>query len=109
MSSPPGEKPKPQPQPQPIDALQLEIRGEMAASLGRTAERLEQRLAELGVIRGEILGLEGAERVRRVAAYHRLLEEAQEYRWYLMVQREAMGLHHHDALLRLYPLPPRLR
>lgn len=105
MRSPLDGKPKPE----PIDAVQLEIRGEMAASLGRTAEQLEQRLAELGVMREEILQLEGGERVRRVAAYHRLLEEAQEYHWYLMVQREAMGLRNHDALLRLYPLPPRLR
>ena len=36
---------------------------------------------------------------------HKRLDEAERYRYYLIVQREAMGLRHHAEVARRYPLP----
>ena len=43
-----------------------------------------------------------------VAAYEALRKQARRYRWYLEVQREALGLVRHDDLDRFYPIPPQL-
>ena len=35
--------------------------------------------------------------------------DAKLHYWYLMVQREALGMYDHGVIARLYPMPPRLR
>jgi hypothetical protein len=39
------------------------------------------------------------------AEYERLRARARQYRWYLEVQREALGLRHHGFLDRFYAVP----
>ena len=77
----------------PID---YEIIEEKAATLGRVTARLEATLA----------ALEAAEDPALRAS---LREEAAEWLWYVVVQREAIGVTHHDALFEAYRIPPAIR
>jgi hypothetical protein len=83
------------------DRLLCEIASEKAAALARIAGTLEALVAELHRIAAALQAgePEAAERHRR------LREQALRYRWYLEVQREAVGLTWHDELDRLYPIP----
>ncbi len=83
-----------------LAALEEEIRAEIAASLGRVAEKLEGFLAQLD-------RLAAAPRTPEVVAAHRAARaQAQLHHWYLVVQREAIGLRDHSRLP--YVIPPRL-
>jgi hypothetical protein len=92
-----------------LAALEEEIRGEKASTLGRTAALLEEHLAALDDMRAQLARAPTDERMARVAAYNARLTEAERVYWYLQVQREAMGLRNDDTLAALYPLPRRLR
>jgi hypothetical protein len=46
------------------------------------------------------------DRSAALGRYASLLERARTWRWYLEVQREAVGLTRHDLIDQLYPLPP---
>jgi len=48
----------------------------------------------------------GPEREREVAAWRDLRARAVKYRWYLEVQREALGLRQHQLLDEFYRIPP---
>jgi hypothetical protein len=56
-----------------LEALRSEIYGEMAAALGRSAERLSRALQQLDAMRGELEALE-----RALAAGARVSERAKE-------------------------------
>ena len=86
-----------------------EIRGEMAANLGRIARTLEWQIERLQCMGVEIERAEGGDRARRVATYMGVRREARLYRWYLEVQREALGLVDHRELERVYPIPGPIR
>jgi hypothetical protein len=85
----------------PID---YEIQGEKAATLGRVADKLQAALAALAAAEGAPAGT-----AENDLAHARLLEEAAEWLWYLVVQREAIGLTSHDALFETYRVPPLVR
>jgi hypothetical protein len=89
-----------------FEGLEKEILAEKAAALARIAGRLEGLLAELERLGEQIPALSGPERERSLESHRLALEEARLYRWYLDVQREAVGLRRHEGLDRLYPLPP---
>ena len=95
-----------------LAALHAEIAEEKAGALGRIAEKLEALLAACERLRGEVeaAGAEGAPgaRARLLAEYERTRAEAKLYYWYLVVQRESVGLYEHGIIARLYPIPPRL-
>ncbi len=89
-------------------AVEREIAEEKASALGRIgsafslrhqkaweAWRAWERGRESGEGRGE-----GLER-----ALGRAMDEAERYRYFLIVQREAMGLRNHAEVGRKYPLP----
>jgi hypothetical protein len=82
-----------------------ELRAEKAAALGRIAGALEGMLAELRQRREDFARLASHERARAVEEYRSLRERARLYRWYLVVQREALGLFRHEDVDRHYPLP----
>ena len=84
---------------------EAEIRAEKAAALARIAGTLEGILAELQRRREDLARLPGGGRARAVEDYAALREQARLYRWYLIVQREALGLFRHDEVDRYYPLP----
>src|SRR6266581_1478871 len=84
---------------------EAELRWEKAAALARIAGALEDILAELQRHRMEFDRLARDERPRAAQAYDALRERARLYRWYLVVQREALGLFRHEDVDRHYPLP----
>jgi hypothetical protein len=84
---------------------EAEIRAEKAAALARIAGTLDGLLIELQRRRDEFERLPSGERPRAAEAYATLREQAQLYRWYLVVQREALGLFRHDDVDWHYPLP----
>jgi hypothetical protein len=84
---------------------ETEIRGEMVAALARITGTLEALLGELQRRGEELRGLPGPDRARALEDWAAVREQARQYRWYLVVQREALGLFRHDDLDRHYPLP----
>jgi hypothetical protein len=77
-----------------------------AATLGRIGGTLESLIETLNTIRLQLPAMPEAERSAALARYASLLERARTWRWYLEVQREAVGLTRHDLDDQLYPLPP---
>jgi hypothetical protein len=88
--------------------LEAEIRREKAEALRRAGERLEAALVRLAALRAEVERLHGPRRVRVARTHNTLRERARLYRWYLVVQREAVGARAHGEVDELYPIPGRL-
>ena len=86
--------------------LLKELQEERAAALARISRRLERLLDQLQAVREQIAHARDEDRARLAAAYRELHEQAVKYRWYLEVQREAIGLRHHQHLDEFYPIPP---
>jgi len=92
-------------------SLLKELQEERAAALARISRRLERLLNQLQATRERIAhggdNLRSDEdRARDIAAYRGLHREAVKYRWYLEVQREAIGLRQHQHLDEFYRIPP---
>ena len=87
-------------------SLLKELQEERAAALARISRRLERLIAQLQATREQIAHDRDQDRDRDIAAYHELRKEAIKYRWYLEVQREAIGLRHHQRLDEFYRIPP---
>jgi hypothetical protein len=87
-------------------SLLKELQEERAAALVRISRRLERLLDQLSATREQIAHGREEDRARDVAAYRELREQALKYRWYLEVQREAIGLRQHQRLDEFYPIPP---
>jgi CRP-like cAMP-binding protein len=86
--------------------LLKELAEERAAALARISRRLERLLEQLHATREQIAHGRDEDRPRAVAAYRELHQQAVKYRWYLEVQREAIGLRHHQRLDEFYRIPP---
>ena len=86
--------------------LLKELNEERASALKRIAGMLESLIERLGDMRARIAHTEGDARAREIAAYRELRAHAARYRWYLEVQREALGIVRHDALDEFYRIPP---
>src|SRR5207247_1190730 len=85
-----------------------------ARGLGRTAEKLEQRLAACARLRAEAEAVadasaDAATRARIVEEHERVRVDAKLHFWYLVVQRESVGITDHGIIQRMYPMPARLR
>jgi hypothetical protein len=97
--------------------VQAEIEKEKAEALGRAGGRLEGAIRALRLIREEIEALEAGRAspadplepaeaaARRRAEYAAQRRQARLYHYYLIVQREALGLRKHGDVDRLYPVP----
>lgn len=95
-----------------LEAIRQEILSEMAASLGRAEEHINEALLRLDVLEREIAALarEPARREQhraKVAEFNAAREVAQKRIWELTVQRECIGLFRHDHLASYYPVPPK--
>ncbi|WNG35067.1 hypothetical protein F0U60_16645 [Archangium minus] len=86
-------------------AIEVEIQSEKASALRRVASRLESLLVELTETEQALRGTSGPVRARLVERHKELRADAEKQRWYLIVQREAMGLRHHGDIYELYRLP----
>jgi hypothetical protein len=90
--------------------VERELRAEKAAALAIAAEKLEQALAQLSVAQqAHDSAADPAQRQELAAKHQALRAYAAERLWYLLVQREAMGLTQHDNVLAFYRVPPALR
>jgi hypothetical protein len=84
---------------------------EKAAALRRIGGHLEELVSELVRLRHLAAGLEGGARdelERARGTFRRVRKEAVRYRWYLEVQREAVGVRSHYRLDEIYPMPESL-
>ena len=93
-------------------SLLKELQEERAAALARISRRLERLLDQLHAAREQLHSDQDRrgdnDRARDLAAYRELHKEAVKYRWYLEVQREAIGLRQHEHLDEFYRIPPEL-
>ena len=86
--------------------LLRELQEERASALRRISGTLEALIRELHASRDRVHRATGPAREREVAAWRDLRARAVKYRWYLEVQREAIGLRQHQHLDEFYPIPP---
>jgi hypothetical protein len=93
-------------------SLLKELQEERAAALARISRRLERLLEQCEATRAQIAHGGGSDRrsdedrARDLAAYRELRKQVVKYRWYLEVQREAIGLRNHQGLDEFYRIPP---
>ncbi len=87
-------------------SLLRELQEERAAALARISRRLERLIEQLQATREQIAHGRDEDRARDLAAYRDLHKQALKYRWYLEVQREAIGLRQHQRIDEFYPIPP---
>jgi hypothetical protein len=85
-----------------------EIAAEKAAVLRRVASGLEARLEELRRLLGAI-GAGTGDRAALVERFNEARNDARLRRWYLEVQRKAIGLRRHELLDELYSVPAPIR
>lgn len=79
--------------------IEKEIVGERAGALSRAVEALERAIAELAGFAGP--------RQHRLREY--LLGEAAERLWFVIVQREAIGVMRHEVLYEVLEIPMEVR
>ena len=91
-----------------LDALRRELFAEMAASLGRAEDRINEALLHLDLLGKEVDALEarGTTSSEKVAEFNAARKVAERRIWELSVQRECLGLRRHDILREFFPLPP---
>lgn len=82
-------------------AIQKEIRAEKAGALARAVEALEAALRELA-------GHDAAGQ-RRPGARAELVADAGERLWFVVIQREAMGVLRHEVLYEVLRVPAEVR
>ena len=85
--------------------LLKELNEERIAALTRISGTLESLIAQLQQVRERMSSSHASARDRDLAAYRELHERARKYRWYLEVQREALGMRHHRIVDELYAIP----
>jgi hypothetical protein len=89
--------------------VEKELLAEKAAALGRAGDSLAAALATLRQAEAALAAAEPdqlpALRVRR----RELRDLAAERLWYVLVQREAVGIFQHEGMLREQRVPPEVR
>lgn len=89
--------------------VERDIRAEKAAALGRAGERLEVLLGEVqAAARALGAAREPAARERLGREYEAARARALAARQALVIQREAIGLRHHQVVDQQFPEPPPL-
>lgn len=86
-------------------AMTAELNKEKASGLGNTGRLLEEAIAKLNALSGKVGTTHGAVRAELLSEYADTRKRALELRWYLEVQREAMGLRRHTDLDHFFPIP----
>ena len=85
--------------------LLRELHEERADALRRISRTLEALITELHASAERVRIATGKDREREVAVWRDLRARAVKYRWYLEVQREAVGFRRHEVLDEFYRLP----
>lgn len=90
-------------------AIEVEIRKEKVSALRRVAGRLETAITDLRELEAKMPAPGSPDRARFVERHQELRAHAEQQRWYLIIQREAMGLLHHGVVDEMYPVPAPIR
>ena len=85
--------------------IELELMEERAAALRRISQTLESLIEQLQTLRAQIGDIHWSNPSPAVVQYRELRRRAVRYRWYLEVQREALGLHPSHRLDEFYKIP----
>ncbi|HXH23877.1 MAG TPA: hypothetical protein VNI78_01435 [Vicinamibacterales bacterium] len=88
------------------DRIVQELNEERVAALTRISRTLQALVDELQALGASLAAADPVERARQMPRYRELRARALQYRWYLEVQREALGLRHHRLLDEFYAIPP---
>lgn len=91
-----------------LAAVEEEILEEKSSPLVQNGKRLERALVELEALAERAQTADSAERARLALLHAELRREAKQQHWYLLIQREALGLRDHRLVDELYPIPPPL-
>jgi hypothetical protein len=83
-----------------------QLNEERVSALVRISKTLESLLWQLHESRARLADARGETRARELAVHRELHQRASQYRWYLEVQRESLGLRHHHRLDEFYRVPP---
>jgi hypothetical protein len=89
-------------------ASEVELRAEKASALRRVGFKLEKLISQIQALDSELETLsltQAAIRQDKLEERKKLRAEAETQRWYLIVQREAMGMTHHHDVDELYRIP----
>jgi hypothetical protein len=86
-------------------SIEVEIQGEKAQALGRTARAFEQELERLRAFEKQVSALSSSERAKLEPEHQTLRKRASRRLWFLIVHREALGLRRHDDLYDVYQIP----
>ena len=97
----------------PFDNLQNEIAKEKFSALRRISETLSICLQELEIMDGKIKKAIQDDRDfqeinKMIETYNGIREDAEEWRYYLVVTREASGFFHSNLTAGMYKIPPRI-
>jgi hypothetical protein len=87
------------------DKTEEEIREEMASALGRIGRELELLIAELHKLKERAALCNDDDRSNVLEDYKKIRAKARLYYWYLIIQRESVGLTNHDLLPIFYRIP----
>lgn len=88
--------------------IELELIKERASALQWTGQKLEKLIARIRAVETELSALAGARRAEKLSLHAELRRQAEEERWKMIVQREAMGLRSHQVVDEIYPIPARI-
>lgn len=89
----------------PLTAVEADLLQQKAATLARISGTLTTLIGELDRRLASLEALPVRKRQEELASLAEVHRRAQRYFWYVMVQREALGLRRHDRLAELYPIP----
>lgn len=89
--------------------MEGELHSEKASALKRICDRLDELLALLEHLAARFDRLPDPERQRVGRQHEDVRRMAERQRWFLLVQREAMGLRPQAIVDELYPPPRRLQ
>ena len=85
-----------------LQTTEEELRSEMATALGRIGTTLEGIIAELHQLKQDLASRHDSDKAAR---FRELRKQAKLYYWYLIVQRESIGLRSHADVMALYSVP----
>lgn len=88
-----------------IDKTEEEIGEEMASALGRIGKELEVLIAQLHEIKEKASSCKDDEKASTLEEYKKICTKARLYYWYLIIQRESVGITNHDLLPTVYRIP----
>jgi hypothetical protein len=88
-----------------LGRTEAELREEMALALGRIGRKLEALIAELNHLRSQLTTCIETEKPNKIQEFEDTRKKAFLYYWYLVVQRESIGLRNHELVRDFYSIP----